>query len=284
MGDNHSKDLAADGTCEAELRRLCSDACVALDEALVLFLSSDDVRGPHKARVALRRLTTCLDAFAPLLRSKPLSMLRGKAKTLFRKLGKVRDSDVYAADRADQPGQPTRLRQNMRLRETIRTRLRNDKAARFSQHLMSALSPGGLLFRRRPRAIALRHAPVRAFAAGLLQSLWSASLSWGPSVAAMSPSKRHQFRKTVKSLRYSIEFFSGHLSDWNMGVFRSDLRDLQDALGVLNDFDMALEIEGKNSPKSLPPREAMALAAAETLWSGLSKADLPWAGQDTRRP
>lgn len=271
---------AREATCEAELRRLCLAATAALDEGLSLLMAGDDPRGPHKARVALRRLTTCLDAFAPLLRQKPMAATRRRGKALFRALGLVRDSDVYTEARAAQPGHAGRLKQNGRMRKALRERLAKDGVGRFQQQLLADIAPEGGLWRQGRKARALRAAPVTGFAAGFLQRIWQESTDFGPSVDALPPGRRHEFRKKLKSLRYACEFFFELAPGPEMVSFLDRLRPLQDALGVLNDFDVALAFEGRKRPRTLPARQAQALADAEALWAGLIVTGAPWVDRE----
>lgn len=271
-------------SCEAALRDFCAAACAMLDEGLALVMADEDPRGPHKARVALRRLTTCLDAFAPLMRQKPLAIIRRRAKAMFRALGQLRDSDVYTIDRAAQPGHAGRLRQNRRWRKMLRESLGKGRALRFSQKLLADIAPGAGLLRQGRKARALRAAPVAGFADGFMQMLWQESTGFGPSVAALSAERRHDFRKTLKALRYACEHFVDYLPLPGMPGFLDRLRPLQDALGILNDFDVALEFEGRGPPPVLPAREAQALAEAEALWAGLVLTGAPWAAYETRLP
>ena len=263
-------------TCEQALAAILGRCTTALDAELAVFLGSDDMSGPHKSRVALRRITTALDAFAPILRKRPRKALRAEAKAIFRSLGKVRDSDVYLATHADEPGHDTRQEQNRKLREKTRDRLRKTRAVTFAPRLSAALGPEGDLMKTKPRALLTRAQPVRDFATTALDQAWQAALACGPSVVAMPVAAQHEFRKDMKTVRYLAEFFAEHFPALAQDPFRQDFRDLQDALGTLNDYDVALTLAGKRRPKALPPTEARALATAEAIWSRLGNARLPW--------
>ncbi len=266
--------------CEDAFRGIAMACADALDAAIAVFLCSEDPAGPHKARVALRRLTTCLDAFAPLMRRKGLKSLRTEAKAIFRTLGAVRDSDVYLEDHADQPGHEDRLRKNNKLRENTRAALRKQKSVTFAPRLRRLVQPGSDLFRTKPKAMALRAAPLAGFAAQTLRQCWRDCLRHGLSVERMAPLERHDFRKDMKSLRYLAEFFASLFPDLSRAPFRDDFRDLQDALGVLNDFEVALSLAKGKRPSRLPPRHARAMQEAEGIWSRLSDSAPPWEQPD----
>jgi CHAD domain-containing protein len=274
-------------SCEAAFRSIVLSCAQALDAALAVFLESDDPAGPHKARVALRRLTTALDAFSPILRRKGSAALRSQAKAFFRDLGKVRDSDVHLMKADFDTGAGPRkdlLSRNRRLRDKTRARLRKARTVAFAQILRLAVQQEDGIFRRSPAAQARREAPVSAFAEDAISQAWAVCRGYGTSVKAIPEPGRHDFRKDMKTLRYLAEFFSADLPGLQDTDFLKDFRKMQDALGVLNDFTVALEIEGRKPSDRLPPTVAAALDRAEALWSRLYPAPVPWDDQATRRP
>ena len=269
---------------EARFRSVALAAAEAFDAALDTFLTSEDPQGPHKARVALRRLTTAVDAFRPILRRKAAELWRARAKKIFAALGRVRDSDVHLADRQAKPGDKARRERNRLLRQRTRKAMRKRQVADFAPGLRTAVADDGAIFRRSAKARNLRAAPVAAFAAGVLDEAWQRCLGPGRSVRAMTDEERPEFRKDMKTLRYLAEFFADLFPGLGDAPFAEDLRAIQDALGTLNDFAVALEIEGCKPPARLPARVAEAMDEAERLWEGLSGPPLPWADQATRRP
>lgn len=263
-------------SCEAAFALIIGRCTTTLDGELAVFLNGDDPAGPHKSRVALRRITTALDAFAPILRKSARKATRSEAKRIFRLLGQVRDSDVYLADHADEPGHPERLAANRKLRHKTREKLRRIKAVAFAPRLSLALQPDGGLLRTSPSARALRADPLRDFAADALDRAWQAAERCGPSLRDMRPTDQHDFRKDMKTLRYLAEFFADQFPALSQDPFRADFRDLQDALGTLNDFDVALALEGRARPKTLPPRQDRALVQAQAIWTRLRATTPPW--------
>lgn len=270
--------LLPDTPCEHAFRRIVAGCLEDFDTALAEVMASDDPRGPHKARVALRRLTTALDVFAPILRRKQMARVRNAAKRLFRALGELRDSDVFNAAHVDQPGHKDRLRRNASLRDKVRRSLQSAKADSFAAMLHAAIAPDGPIWRRKSRALQMRAAPLGAFAAGMLRQVWARCQQHGASVSAMGPDVRHDFRKDLKSLRYLSEFFTPLFPALAQEPFRSDFRDIQDALGILNDFAVAQLLAGRKMPHVLPVPQTRALVAAETIWLRLSSTPRPWDG------
>lgn len=263
-------------TCAARFQSIAESCLDGIDKAMAVFLETEDIDGPHKARVALRRLTTCLDAFAPILRRKLSGDMRDEAKALFRNLGKVRDSDVYVQGKADQPGHDKRLRDNLDLRQKTKVQFRKAKVVTFAPRLLAMVQPGGAIYRTSRHARALADGPEDRIAREVLDQAWEACLDFGPSVTAIPGRDRHEFRKDMKRMRYVSEFFADALPGLAEEPFRSDFRTIQDSLGVLNDYEVALKLEKQRVPKRLPEPQAAALSLSEQLWAGLSRAAPPW--------
>ena len=261
--------IAPGMSCEEAFGRIVEDCVIEIDLQLAVFLGSDHESGPHKTRVALRRLTTALDAFAPILRRKPAAAARAEAKAIFRLLGKVRDADVFLA--AHGAGDRALLRETVTLRETTRAALRSRKAVTFAPGLSRMLTAGGLL-KEKPRGLAARAAPVGDMAAGALGKAWATALACGPSPAALEVEALHDFRKDMKTLRYLSEFFAPVWPGDGWPPFREALQDLQDQLGLLNDFANA-RAKGR-APD--PDKETRARTRADALWAELTAAGPFW--------
>lgn len=263
-------------TCEEAFREIVIACARALDPAMAEFLDSERESGPHKARVALRRLTTALDAFSPILRRKPAQRLRKAAKQLFRRLGDVRDSDVFTRTHAGESGHKGRLKQNLALRAKVRGELRKTRAVGFSGTMTKAVLPEGGLYRRSAEGRALRAMPVHDFARDALDSAWACCSGYGPALSALPEDALHDFRKDMKSLRYTAEFFAGQFPVLAAPPFRDDIRAIQDALGAHNDYLVSLRLMDPDAAAGIPKREAKALARAEMLWRRMAAAAPPW--------
>lgn len=268
--------LTPDTPCEEAFRRIALHCAEGFTEAVADVQHSTDPRGPHKARVALRRLTTALDVFAPQLRRKRRQALRDRLKVLFRALGALRDSDVHLEARKAESGHKDRARRNTAVRRKVRKVLAGDGAG-FSADLVALVAADGAVWRRGDRARAMRGAGLGGFAAQMLGQVWAVCLRHGTSVSGMTPDQRHDFRKDLKSMRYLAEFFAPLFPGLSQDPFRTDFRDIQDALGTLNDWEVALALEGAPRPALMPAKQTRAMVAAEAIWLRLCSAPLPWA-------
>lgn len=265
--------LSAEMSCETAFALLARQCCDEIDRQLFVFLGSEEISGPHKARVALRRLTTALDAFAPILRRKEAARLRREAKDIFRALGEVRDADVFL----DAQGGAALARETRDLRDDIRRGLRKRKAVGFAPALMRQITDGSIYKTKAP-GLAARRAPVGMLARGVLDLAWGRALAHGTDLAGMAEEARHDFRKDMKTLRYLAEFFSPLWAQTGDGQgwprFRRMLQDLQDDLGLLNDLANARR-RGRSEGAT---KEAAALERAGTAWQRLAASAPFWAG------
>lgn len=261
--------ITGDMRCDTAFGLILGDCTAEIDRQLAVFLGSEAESGPHKARVALRRLTTALDVFAPILKRKTRAAARGRAKGIFRRLGRVRDADVLLAAEADAGGR--RARETAALRARTRDRLRDSKAVVFAPALLRDLNEGRLLKAGR-RGLAARAEPVSGLAQGALDAAWETGLSHGADVAALGDKARHEFRKDMKSLRYTAEFFEPLWPEARWAAFHAALQDLQDALGTLNDMAVA---RGRGLKRATAD-EIAALDQAAALWRRLVAAGPFW--------
>lgn len=233
--DAEPVEVARGMTSEAALAVLLQMHVAELDAHLAFFLERDEAQGAHKSRVALRRITTVLDGFKPLFRTSAWNRARRECKAIFRQLGKVRDAEVFLAALSDAARHDKRLKAIARLRDGVRADLRKRRAIRFGQSLLQELADGALL-RRKPAGLALRSMPVEQLASAALDAQHSGCIALGSrDLAELGVEELHEFRKQLKSFRYSAEFFAPLWIHPDWPRLRRDLQRVQDALGDLND-------------------------------------------------
>lgn len=270
---NLPEEIQAGMTSEEALLLLLRIRVVEIDRHLAIFMERDDEAGPHKSRVALRRLTTVLDGFRPLFRRSLWRPLRDEAKVIFREIGRVRDAQVLLAGLKDDRRRAKLAAELIPLRDKVRRRLRQRAAVAYTAALMRRLNNGELL-RAKETGQALRARPVEQLAAAAMDDLFLACRAFGPDLSALSVTELHEFRKRMKSLRYMAEFFAPLWQLADMASLRRDLQDLQDALGTLNDQAYA-----RRRGVALPADTTVqALAEAQKLWSRLADTPAWWRG------
>lgn len=257
---------------EVALARIVAVCANAFDQRLAQMMTSDDPEGPHRARVALRRLRSALDGFAPLIDGKARKAVETEARQLFRLIGKVRDADVLLHHLSDADDRPDRQAAADRRRSEIREALRQAGAGSFRDRTMQRTREDGW-FRTGARGRGWRLAPVRKIARRALDRAWEDCTAHGRRLQKMSVADRHDLRKDLKTLRYLGEFFGPLWPGAEQERFLDRMRALQDALGALN--DLSLLDTGGAKPDAA--RAGALLKAAQAEWRALRKTDR-WRG------
>lgn len=243
----------------------------AADLNLMALHDSDEAEPVHKARVALRRFRAMLDAFAPILDEDLTEALQDRSRTLFRILGNIRDSDVMAARFADTDRAEKTAKEAAQQRQKGRKALRKKNAAGFRARVMKRLSGKGWR-QSGKKAKALRDGPLTDLAARALTRAWTAALSNGHNLPAMSHRAQHELRKDLKMLRYLSEFFADLWPGDATNGFLATLRALQDDLGEVSDTATAKALGHDDDTDTTDPQ-----TRAATAWQSLVSAG-PWWG------
>lgn len=262
--------IAPDLDTESAFRLLVARCCAEVDRQIAQFLEQDHPEGAHKARVALRRLTTTLDAFRHILKRKGYAAERARAKAIFREIGKVREADVYLDLRGDAARSKDRQKAG-RLRAEVRQTLRRHRFVGFTPALLNRIADG-TIFRTKERGMAARRRPLRETAAAALEECWADCMAYPADLAQLSEVKRHDLRKALKGLRYAGEFFAPLWPSPLWPVLRGHLRDVQDELGQMNDLAAARQRDGQEDRRA----EAEALDRATRAWEALRAAPRWW--------
>lgn len=213
---------------------------------LRLFYQSDDSRGPHQARVALRRLRSLLKLYRPKLASDPVRAIEALAKEEMRRIGPLRDADVLLADilptAADALGAPethAALRDQVaKHREMLGRRIRSGPAALASAELLfdlQAFVAERPWTPRRPARQKLAAAPARRLAAFALDRSLRPARRLGERLDDLTIDERHDLRKALKTLRYAVQLHAPLYPSSATDPYVAALRKLQNTFGALND-------------------------------------------------
>ncbi len=296
--------LSPDQTAESAARdvlRECLDQIAANADAV---RASDAVEGPHQLRIGLRRLRAAFDIFAPVIGGPAFDHLKREARWLGGEAGRLRDLDVAVHDllRPEAAAHPTepgfaRLadlleRTGAAQRTSTRTTLSGPRAqaflldlARFTE-ARGWLDPGDI-----DQSLRLAR-PLSDVALEALGAHWARTMRRARGIDTLSVEARHDLRKTLKGLRYAVEFLSPVLDDKPTRQFVKRLRVLQDLFGDLNDLAMAGELlSGPEAPGADDPqvqravgwilggrtvRAEIAWGHARALWHDLRDTARPW--------
>jgi len=239
-----TRDMTAAEAFQALGNTALGRLCVAA-EALA------DLPGPealHNLRVAARRLRALLKLFRPVTGKLAATPASEALKALAAALGPARDLDVYiagtwrpAAEADPQPveglgalGKALIDAQQAAYARALEAAA-PDRFGPLALDIAAWLEAGDWL--ADPERVEDRGARATAFAAGRLKKLSKDVLSRGKNLDGLDADQRHRLRIRGKGLRYAIDalapLFPQHprrLERWSAAT-----RDLQDALGGLND-------------------------------------------------
>lgn len=209
-----------------------------LNEAILL-----DQPGPeaiHQARVALRRLRSAMTLFKDVL-GPERKKLGNRLRDLGQVLGAARDLDVLSARIAPGPLLDSLTEARGKAYAAMARKLKGKATRRLPLDLAEWIALG--FWRSDPETARLRETPLKVFAAKALDLRLDTIREDGRHLADLDPEERHQVRKDAKKLRYAVDYlgslFKAEKKD--LKVFRRALKDLQEALGALNDKAAAEE-------------------------------------------
>ncbi|HIJ62467.1 MAG TPA: CHAD domain-containing protein [Rhodospirillaceae bacterium] len=246
--------LAKDQSSAAAFRRIalsCIGQLVANQEILA---ATGDPEAVHQMRVAVRRLRAAMSLFKGFLDTPETVAVKEDLRWLQSHLGPARDAEVFIAEVLDPvaaafAGTPgfDRLRAHYAARRETLTAaviglLRH---RRLTQTLLrlGAWAEGGD-WQRWEGGAQLEHLqrPVMEAAVQALTRRDRKVTKGMTDLEQLDDHARHMLRIQVKKLRYSIDFFSSLYSVSRARKAAAALGELQDHLGLLNDFAVARDI------------------------------------------
>jgi inorganic triphosphatase YgiF len=262
---------------EGEAFRAVAYACLRhyrLNE--IVLLAERDADAVHQARIALRRLRSALSLFRATVSGKEYQALREDLAWLASELGEARDADVLIAGEGglgdDDLFRARLLKRRGKAYDRVDRALRSQRTRELMLRLALWIELGSWRFRARSGQA------VGALAARQLERQWRKVRRHGARISEARGGERHRLRLDIKKLRYSAEFLAGLYGKRPKAVrrdrFVAALKELQDRLGELNDFEVAdkaaakLAPGGRGSADSIRRRaqaEEAAAAAQEAL-------------------
>ncbi|PVM84643.1 CYTH and CHAD domain-containing protein [Caulobacter endophyticus] len=275
-----TRDMTAAEAFQALGNTALGRLCVAA-EALA------DLPGPdavHNLRVAARRLRALLKLFRPVTGKLGATPASEALKALADALGPARDLDVYiagtwrpAAEADPQPvegvgalGKALIDAQQAAYARALEA-ASPDRFGPLALDIAAWLEAGDWL--ADPERVEDRGTPARAFAAGRLRKLSKDVLSRGKNLDALDDHERHRLRIRGKGLRYAIDalapLFPDHpkrLERWSAAT-----RDLQDALGGLNDQTLGASLAREAALADGDPQAAYAAGALSAAQAATGK-------------
>ena len=242
-----------DEALQAILRTCLHHWCI--NEAAAL--DGRDPEGVHQMRVALRRLRSAVSTFGRLFASERRRWLADGARRVIGTLGPVRDWDVFLSESlapvlAARPddGNLAMLRdaaedERRRGYEAARTSIGAPDYTRFLLELGRWIEAAGWREQPTKRGATWFGRPIVEFADHLLAKRHKKALKLGRGFAELTPAERHRVRIALKKLRYTAEFFQGLYGKKRTKAYLTAVKQLQDALGHLNDVAVAQTLTDK---------------------------------------
>jgi triphosphatase len=248
-------------------------------------LETDDPEGVHQLRIGLRRLRSALYAFRPLIDVHSTREMDLHAKAVGRAVSALRDADmfiddIYAPAAGSMKGHPG-LRPLKQALQAHRALKRDAARSELEGKHWSALQ---LYLALWPQTIVECHAldrPVAKFGRDALGACWRKALKKGKHLAKLEGEQRHKMRKTLKTLRYTAEFFGSLYDASDVQPFIKQLKRLQDLFGYINDVETAVKIESICDRYARDSREGQR-AAGYTLGWHTARAAVGWGRAEKR--
>ncbi len=247
---------------------------IAVNREVVL--KSEDPEGAHQLRVGLTRLRSAHRSLKALMNSPQLRQLEKDAQTIARAVGQLRDADVLIADLyapvanslPDAPG----FKELGELLQAHRGAKQKQARQALTGEAWLRLALSLTLWPAMLEAEPCLQGPVKRYADRALQQRWKKAAKLGRQIASLEGENRHRMRKSLKKLRYSVEFFAPLYRKANVKPFVKQLKSLQDVFGYVNDVAMAAQLRdlcGSDKPEVLT-------AAGEVLGYHEAKAHECW--------
>lgn len=280
------------------------DALAQIEKARRRILESDDPEGPHQMRVGLRRLRTALGLFEPAIGGPATRSLSDAARRLGREVGTLRDLEVVLHEtvdpaRAADPDDQALAKIAACLTDAIgteRARLRahldKGRMHRFLGEIAAFCDAGD--WRRRAGKTQRKNLdrPLRKTAERALTRRWKTVRAAGKDLEGHTVEARHELRKQLKKVRYSVEALAPALPRKRTAAYLETLTDLQRHFGDLNDAATVSAVLGPSFMSRLDDDAArkaarrLARAASDraeaswpdalALWTAFRKQPRPW--------
>lgn len=266
------EDLTPDTLALDALREIAVAYCGSALAYKEQIPGDSDPEGPHQLRVNLRRLRTLLKAFRPVIDTPSLRRLSDKSRDLARIVGQLRDADVVATEIVPEPSAApahmdaqglTALRERL---TSAQTKVRSDVVAALNSPEHSSLMVEFALFpfvlekaAGEPTEPPKKQPTFAQVGRKALSRSWKAVSAYGKDISGLSIDERHELRKELKGLRYTIEIFRPAFPAEAVADFVRQLRKMQDVFGYLNDVATAENhLEPLNHPELSDAHEAAA--------------------------
>lgn len=223
---------------------------LSANEACVVARAHEE--GVHQMRVACRRLRSRLAILGNVLPAEQTAHLHGELKWLISALAPARDWAVFLAEtlkpaieRLPDDEVLALLRRAAEKQQDRGYRLAQAaiRCRRYAElkHWLAAWAGERRWWTGQPsaKAATVLRAPVGELAEQVLETEHSRVVELGAGLETMTAKQRHRLRIRVKKLRYAAELFASLYPEDRYRAYHRAINDLQDALGAMNDVEVA---------------------------------------------
>ncbi len=240
-------DVKSGQSCGAAFAQIFRSAAAQIVHNRTVVLETDQAEGAHQLRVGLTRLRAAHRALKPLLDTPAFHRLEDDARAIARAVGELRDADVLIEDIyapvagavPDQQGIEAlhRALQSHRApkQESARQCLQGEQWSR----LLLSLALWPAMLETNP---SLQHQSIDDYAKQALKRRWKKVSKSGRAIERLELEEKHAMRRSLKKLRYMIEFFAPIFPSKDVKPFVRQLKALQDVFGYVNDVRMAEQL------------------------------------------
>jgi inorganic triphosphatase YgiF len=241
-----------------------------------------NVEGIHQMRVAIRRLRAALTLFAPVLEPHATARFQDELRRVGRVFGEARDWDVFTlevlpgalhaagvTDWHDLLHDPASTHREKAHRHFIREL----RAPAFT-----ALLLGLAAWAESPHLLGgseLQH-PVKDLCPHLLDRLARKVDRRGRHIRDRTDTERHALRKSLKKLRYGIDFLHALLPERSVEAYLLACKALQTTLGEINDTVTGAALADHLGDAGIPAADALAKQLGQQHQDGLDTLAQRW--------
>ena len=222
--------------------------------------AAGDIEGVHQMRIATRRARALLLLFQPHIERHATTQFTDALRKLGHIFGEARDWDVFCTEMlasAEQYGLPPSLLDLLRQpAEAERAAAHARVTAELDAQLLTATVLG------LAQSELTNDAPLADLAPDLLRRLDHKVRHRGRQIARLDFQGLHKVRKSLKKLRYSVEFLSPLLNEKDLRSYLHRCKALLKRFGALNDgvvaVGLAEQLGGERQPELAPAVAALA--------------------------
>jgi CHAD domain-containing protein len=210
-------------------------------------MAGEHPEGIHQVRVGFRRFRVLLSLYGDLLPPDQIAWLKTETKAFGDALGLTRDLDVFLTELMEPLARKAAAESDVavlfRAARTARDRAHGEAVKLFTsrryQRFMTRVNTwlSGAGWRTAP--LHKTNDSAAHFAEAELNRRLDKITRRAKSIPSLTPEKLHRLRIAIKKLRYGLEFFHPVLPHRRTARTGRTLKALQDALGSVNDLDVA---------------------------------------------